>query len=267
MERKNALTNNTIRLTLYSAYFGAIAIPLVLKITENPSNLDFRYITLWSLVFALLVSLTENYLARLLNSKAELTDITSSEIVTSIGQSKLVNITNSHALDIKEAKSIYLMSDTLKSFADDDANLRALGTFSRNNGELKILLISPYSTGVSLTVSARNANNRLETEQGYSEEIISSLRRLSNHIPVSVLAKSLRFYNYPSFYASYIFDRKAFVTVFTYGRGGSSPSMYVKDGTDHDDFFDGIMRGFYELWESKQIEKLSETKLKKIMKS
>jgi len=253
-------------MSLYTTLLGAIAIPLAISISKNPSEFEMSYIIIWALVFALLVSLTENYLAVSLDSKAKLKDTTSSKIITSVGQSKLINLTNTHVQDIKEAKSISLLSDTLKSFADDESNLKSLGDFCRNNGDLKILLMSPNSNGVQQTVSARNANNRVETESGYSEEIISSLRRISNHVPINTMAKSIRLYDYPAFYASYIFDGKAFVTVFTYGRGGSSPSMYVKDGRDHDDFFDGIKLGFSELWESGNIEKLSVAKLKKLMK-
>lgn len=254
-----------LRLGIYSFYLSVIAVPIFLDVTKNIEKIDAGYLLFWFLLSFVSFLIFEYLLLYL--SKKKLKEETSNNIrFSSLGQANMLTLSPSHAENLDSTRNADLLCDSFKSFVDNDNNLKALKKFLGCGGNLRVLIMNPFGTGPELTAMARKNVRNMSTAEDFSSEIIHSIRRLSNFLTIEQLLKSVRFYNYPSFYASYIFDEEAFVTIFTYGRGGSSPTLYVSNKPKTmDDFFDGITRGFSELWEASTEGTLNQDLLKKLL--
>ncbi len=143
------------------------------------------------------------------------------KVYTATGQDKLLKAVPSISDAICKSNRVYLLGGTLKSFVDNEENLKALVKFRGDNGKLRILIMNPFATCISTTVRARIENNRSQSIETFGHEITDSFRRMHDNLIEKDLLDCVRLYDYPAFYSSYIMGHCAFITVYTYGRGGN----------------------------------------------
>lgn len=232
-----------IRSVVSTVLVTVVLIPIALDWFNNAIEPTPERTTIIALLCASLLLATELLIAR-----AHLLSHESKAVVYAIGQSKILKSVDAHCDILDGARQAKLLADTFKSFVDDAQNLVALKALLGRGGSLRILLMNPDGDGVNHTARARVDNGRLDSPASLRAEIRQSLRRLLHHLSQDEVCACVRLYEYPAFYAAYLIDNTAFVTIFTYGRGGSSPTLFETNATAPSELWRGLDRGFDELW-------------------
>ena len=220
-----------------------ILLPLLQEITKSGQHPLF-YTLEWAMVAAFVMLFVEVLIGRCMAAANK----PMSSVLLATSQLALLKGTPPHWADIDASDEVRILSDTLKSFTDNQDNLDALKRLRARDGRLHVLLMSPTSNGLKVSARARSELGRLDTAASLSHEVLGSLRRLCSTLGAPCFHSCVRLYDYPAYYASYIFGKAAFLTMFTYGRGGSSPSFYLPASGGHDAMLQAYRKAFDETW-------------------
>jgi hypothetical protein len=147
------------------------------------------------------------------------------------------------------AKHVALVGGTFKTFADRAENLDALSKRASLGPEssTRILILNPKGKSLIDIARSRKELGRLLSLDDLEQEIRMSLARLSERLGDRMPA-IVRLYEGPLSLGIYRFDDEFVLTLYTYGRGASSPSMFIRRSAEHSDFLDSVSRGVEELW-------------------
>jgi hypothetical protein len=150
---------------------------------------------------------------------------------------------------IAGANSVDLMAGTLKTFTERRADIHSLHNRFRAGCTVRILVMNPNGDGVHAMANERQAQRSNIMPEDLSNEIRQSLKRLLLEFSPDELASILRFYRGNPHSSLQRFGGLYIITLYTFGRGGSSPAIAVSR-SDNAEFCDLIDRGFSELWNS-----------------
>jgi len=155
---------------------------------------------------------------------------------------------------IEESENIWLLGGTFKTFTDDSRNLEALARFyARRSSGLQILMMHPEGQGLESTARARRARGKGDSVITLQMEIAQSLNRFVDYLGPQCVRQIYVFKEHPT-YAMYKFGNKWIVTVYTLGRGASSPAMYFKEIDSTREFCQGLERGFNDVRDAETTE-------------
>ena len=162
---------------------------------------------------------------------------------------------------ISESKSILILGQTLRSFSMNKGNLDALqhhihkmkDPTKGHEFNLQILMLDPGGQGIASAQSARTSRKGEDSETGTDAESDNlagqardSFRDLCRDN--REIAQHIRFYKEHPTFSLYKFDSNCLITVYTMGRGASSPALFFVDFDTRKAFTTNIVRGFQELW-------------------
>jgi hypothetical protein len=172
----------------------------------------------------------------------------------------------SHALMAEDeliatSDRIELLSGTLKTFTERSANIAALYQRHRTGVPVRLLLMSPQGEGLRIAAAERRDRGGGIDVDDLRREINQSVERLLLIFPFKELKQVLRFYAGSPHSAVARYGEQYILTVYTFGRGGSSPSIALQR-PQHTDFCKGLDLGFHELWNAEStvaLESLSGT--------
>jgi len=161
---------------------------------------------------------------------------------------------------VRDAGEISIIGGTMKTFTDDARNLEALKTAISNGRSVRILLMHPSGGGVESTARARIARAQLNGGRGTTPEMLAqeiehSIRRLRDGCGLSI-DNQIRLYREHPTFSLYDFGTSCMLTVYTLGRGASSPAIYIPSARANSDFVSGLREGFKELWTAPTTEGL-----------
>lgn len=148
------------------------------------------------------------------------------------------------------AQKIDLLGGTYKTFTDRAENLSALSKGIKSGCEVRILMLHPEGDGMADVVRSRNELGRILRDGLISEEIKNSIGRLLEVVGLETTLKILKLYNSAPRFSFYRIDSEYLVTIYTFGRGASSPAMYLDAKHGHNEICRSFDRGFRELWEA-----------------
>lgn len=169
---------------------------------------------------------------------------------------------------IKGASEVSIIGGTMKTFTDDARNLDALKFAISDGRNVRILLMHPFGGGVESTARARMARAQMTGGKGTTPEMLAqeiehSISRLRDHCGVSIDSHIRLYREHPTF-SLYDFGSSCMLTVYTLGRGASSPAIYIPSTRTNNEFVLGLREGFKELWTAPTTEGLEvETQRKK----
>ena len=148
----------------------------------------------------------------------------------------------------------------MKTFTDDARNLEALKKAISDGRSVRILLMHPSGAGVESTARARIARAQMNGGRGTTPEMLAqeiqhSINRLRDHCGLSI-ENQIRLYREHPTFSLYDFGSSCMLTVYTLGRGTSSPAMYIPSTRANSDFVSGLREGFRELWTAPSTEGL-----------
>ena len=165
---------------------------------------------------------------------------------------------------IRKAKIVTLVGGTFNTFTDRAENLEALAYRMSQNlqKETKLLILHPEAATLQDIERARRERSTKPMLINVSAEIRKSLNRIYQYIGEDI-TEVVRVYNGPLGLGLYRFDEEFRLTIYTYGRGASSPCISIRKTGKHKEFFDSIIRGVDELWKAESsieptLEKLRE---------
>ena len=156
---------------------------------------------------------------------------------------------------IKRAPEVSIIGGTMKTFTDDVRNLNAIKSMIDDGKNVRILLMHPSGGGVESTARARMTAGKGTTTEMLAQEIEHSLNRLTN-LCGEPIEKSIRLYREHPTFSLYDFGSSCLLTVYTLGRGASSPAIFIPSATANMDFVSGLRAGFKELWTAPTTESL-----------
>lgn len=148
---------------------------------------------------------------------------------------------------IGEATEVLLLGGTMKTLTDDSRTVEAIRDAVREGKFVRILLMHPFGGGVESTGRARRAAGKSTTDNDLRAEIKSSVGRLVDCCGPSI-QHSIRLYREQPTYSMLCMGSKWVLTVYTMGRGASSPAVYFTESEPTTSFADGLRHGFEELW-------------------
>jgi len=178
------------------------------------------------------------------------------DILLSPSQTNLFRMMESLVELIDGAKSIALMGGTFKSFTDNMENVHALSRHG-NRENIRVLMLCPGELGIQGINRARLDRYPSFGVNELDHEVIKSLQRFCKELGVALTCRVVRLYTVPPTISVYQFDCKIAITLYTFGRGASSPAVLVTDRCGNE-FCDSIKRGIDELWQAQSTLQLTE---------
>ncbi|KJE76897.1 hypothetical protein [Ferrimicrobium acidiphilum] len=228
--------------------WGALGVGLFVNLISGGSTILSRFV-LPLIIFGIIVVFLE---LAILYSRPSRT------IIFQDSQVNLLRKIPPFATLIRDSTEILILGGTLKTFTDDSAALDALSTFYRAfPNTLRILIMHPGGDGLKSTASARAARGNSDTLQSLGAEVIHSLNRLQDSAGKTIL-KNIRVYKEHPTYSMYKLGSAWILTVYTLGRGASSPAVYFHSVDDREEFAAALERGFTELWEASTTQDVTE---------
>lgn len=152
---------------------------------------------------------------------------------------------------IRMSTSVDLLGGTFASFTYDGENLLGLRELLTRQGQLRILMLDPFGSGIHAYSEARCVRiPSFDHDQKLKQEVKNSLSRFIEQLGEAETLKVVRLYGVAPTSSIYRFDDKVVLTSYTYGRGASSPAVLLYRDEHNNDYFDHLLRGFNELWEA-----------------
>jgi len=145
---------------------------------------------------------------------------------------------------------VELLAGTLKTFTERSANIKALHERHRAGAHVRLLVMAPRGEGVRIANAERGDRVNQVDAEDLSDEITRSINRLLLEFSRAELREILRLYTGSPHLAMTRYDDQYIMTMYTHGRGGSSPSLAIRRGGPHEAFCEALDRGFQELWEA-----------------
>ena len=156
---------------------------------------------------------------------------------------------------IGRAQQIELLTGTLKTFTERSANIKALYERHRAGAQVRLLMMAPQGDGVQSAAAERSYRGAPLRVDDLRQEIAKGIGRLLLEFPQDVLSQILRLYTGSPHSAIARYGDCYIVTMYTFGRGGSSPTFALQR-PQHKAFCQALDRGFQELWEAKSTIRL-----------
>jgi hypothetical protein len=144
---------------------------------------------------------------------------------------------------IARADRVDIISATLNRFTESRENLNAI---KKARGRIRILMMNPSRQGLQVEALERQKAKR---GADLSREISRSLQRLAETIGIEAVQRTVRLYDGAPHCAVYRLDERYIVTSALYGRGFSSPAVYLKKTGSHRAYCETLDESFEEVWE------------------
>lgn len=229
------------RRSIRAIVYGVIAVGVALNLLTSAGAIDSFSATVSVVAVTILVVVTE---VVLFTSRPRQTAFFSGSQLQLLKRSDIPSL----ASMIASADQIQILGGTLKTFTDDSDALDALRRFCETNpSRLRILMMHPESEGLKSTARARQARGKSDTAESLGSETLHSLNRLRDALGDSIIRDISVYCEHPT-YSLQRFGRFMMVTIYTLGRGASSPALFVERTDGNRDFFDALLRGFNEVW-------------------
>jgi len=148
---------------------------------------------------------------------------------------------------VSDASELLLLGGTMKTLTDDSRTMEAMKQAVLDGRPIRILLMHPNGGGVESTVRARRTAGRSISVDDLRAEIKTSVARLIDSCG-STIQNSIRLYREHPTYSMHCFGVKWILTVYTIGRGASSPAIFFTETESTSLFAEGLRQGFDELW-------------------
>lgn len=148
---------------------------------------------------------------------------------------------------VSEATELLLLGGTMKTLTDDARTVEAIHGAVKAGKSVRILLMHPHGEGVTSTARARKTAGKSVTEADLRSEIKTSIARLIDCCGPGV-QHSIRLYREHPTYSMHCFGSRWVLTVYTLGRGASSPALFFTESAATSEFARGLRKGFDELW-------------------
>lgn len=229
-----------IRAAFYGVFVAGFTIVIFVDLTKGTVTTDF--VTKWAVGLAVVVLGVEYCIlfATYCRNKIE----------TAGSQITLMQSLEPLWDRLGHAQKIDLLGGTYKTFTDNAENLSALSKGIMSGCEVRILMLHPEGDGVADVVRSRRERRRIVNDGVISTEIISSIGRIYENIGFDNTLKVLKLYNSAPRCSIYHIDSEYLVTIYTFGRGASSPAIYLDAKHGHNEICKSFDRGFRELWEA-----------------
>ena len=167
----------------------------------------------------------------------------------SASQSELLRQVPELHLLIAEAPEVMLLGGTMKTLTDDSRVIEAINKSLQDGKHVRILLMHPRGTGIQSTARARQSGGKSVTADDLATEVKTSLNRMVDGCGVAVL-DAIRLYSEHPTYSLFCFGSKFMLTIYSTGRGASSPALFLGQSEKTNEFIRGLRRGFDDLWRS-----------------
>jgi len=164
---------------------------------------------------------------------------------------------------VSPANEIDLLSGTLRTFCERAADIRALHDRWREGASVRILMMAPNEDGAKLMAQERSARGLVSSAKAIDEQIVESIRRLYAEFPMEMIEQVVRLYPTAPHSSAFRYDDAYVVTVYTFGRGGSSPTLFLHR-SGHVGFCESLDRGFRELWNAPTTKRLDKSTLARL---
>ena len=148
---------------------------------------------------------------------------------------------------VSDASELLLLGGTMKTLTDDARTMAAIKQAVLEGRPIRILLMHPNGGGVESTVRARRTSGKSVTEDDLRMEIKTSVGRLIDFCGPTI-QNSIRLYREHPTFSMHCFGMKWILTVYTIGRGASSPAIFFTETQSTSNFVRGLRQGFDELW-------------------
>lgn len=154
---------------------------------------------------------------------------------------------------IEGADQIQILGGTLVDLVRHDATLEALAIAASQGKRIEIVILDPKAD-ILETIAAERAETSKETAEEaldrLRQECKFSIQRLLGNLPRNTVEQGLRLSSAMPHHALQRYGDQFLFTAYTFGRGGSSPSMHLVRSPANKSFCKGLERGFDELWKS-----------------
>ncbi len=161
------------------------------------------------------------------------------------------------------AAGVDILGGTLKTFTDRRENLEALNSLYQSKAVVRILALDPDGDGVASMARQRALVGAPSSESSLRDEVRTSLERLNLALGQRVARECIRLYPDVPHHSMYRLGDRFLTTIYRFGRGGSSPSMFMRrDGTSAA-FCDSLAAGFDDVWNSQATVRLTDAKLRR----
>ena len=232
-----------IRLALYTLVIAPLSVTLVYDYSKDGISHQFAFLAALSIVA--IAAILEIYL--FLRRNASTTTFCATQL------SLYSHLLRTRGMDVAEiirgSESIDILCDTLKSFTDDESRIKALNHAIDNGKRVRILALDPESPAIGSLCEARNARKGGGLDCADLQlEIKHSLRRIEQVFGPSKARLAVRRYSHYPTCAIYRFGDDYMVCTYTFGRGGSSPAMFLSMSDSNAGYCAGLNQAFEELW-------------------
>jgi hypothetical protein len=218
-----------------------VAVRIIYESTKGQVGRSF--IVSWIVACLLLVALTEAVIGWARHQEES--------VQFAASQYKITDHSPSLAERLLKAKDVVLVGGTFKTFTDRAENLDALlqRTAMGSERSTRLLILSPKARSLADIARARHELGRLVRLEDLEQEIRRSLARLAERLG-DRMASVVKIYDGPLSVGIYRFDDEFMLTLYTYGRGASSPSILIRRSPEHSSFLDSVSRGVEEIWKA-----------------
>ena len=226
--------------------YGVIVPSIVgLIIAVTTDGMGFQMFLVWTLFFLLLVAVYEGFLRQ-----RSIQDTETYFAGSANGLYKLLPHSLADMIRNAGPDGVAIMGGALGGFAINRENTEALGSLSRQGAPVQILMLDPEGPGVERLADQRRQVGSSVTGPELRAEIRTSLKHLRDQLGPSNMYQSCRLYSHTPRNAIYRIGDSYVVTVYRFGGGGSSPSLFLTRNEANDAFCNGLDRSFRDTWNS-----------------
>jgi hypothetical protein len=148
---------------------------------------------------------------------------------------------------IADAKEIDIIGCMLTEFVRRPNALKALAQAKSHGAKIRILMLNPSSEAIQ-EVARDRKHRKGHLNQNLKAECLDSVSRIAEHLGWDAVEKSVRLYSSLPHSAVHRFGEHYIVMTYTFGRGGSSPTLHMRRSARLNAYCDGLDLGFQELW-------------------
>jgi len=149
---------------------------------------------------------------------------------------------------IKNSDTVYFLGGTFKTLTDDERNILAMKELLDKGIKVRILIQDPTGEGLRMRAEERQEKGQTITRKDLSMEVVRSIIRIADRIGPDILPDIMKAYGGLIHNSYYRLGNLYVLTIYTFGRGGSSPSFSVMRDEDTMKFCDKLDTGFDDLW-------------------
>lgn len=245
-------SSGQIRATVYG-FLASTGLPMIIGWTSG--QMPLAAFVVWTVILCLAAVATEGYLAVRGNGAKVL--VADSQVALT---KRFVDLPR--LIEGAGAGGIDILGGTLKTFTDDRRTLEALRKADVAGTQIRILMIDPDGDGIEQMARQRKAVRSSASAAALRMEARQSLQRLADELGSTKLQRIAKVYQDLPHHSVYRIGSSFLVTVYRFGKGGSSPALFVVRGPRTKEFCDGFEEGFQDVWDAATTVPMSDAKLR-----